>query len=241
MTNETLYKVLSDINEKYVKEAREYHKAKKPVWLKWGAMAACLCLVSLCVLHMNAETEGSVPGGATIGAEDLGNRDGENESYKEAIAVPSIEIGEPDTEFEDAPSRIVDANAPNMDGINNFEAIWGGAYLDENLRWVVWLTENTPKRQAEVFKQNPSLPEDSTTFRTANFSLAYLTELLEHISSEMRDGKLPFVSSAAVMEQRNRVSVTMTIADADTMAIVSSFDTLGGAIEFHNGTAATNH
>ena len=45
MTNEKLYEVLGDINGKRVKEAREYRKAKKPVWLKWGAMAACLCLV----------------------------------------------------------------------------------------------------------------------------------------------------------------------------------------------------
>lgn len=45
MTNEKFYEVLGDINEKYVEEAREYHKAKKPVWLKWGAIAACLCLV----------------------------------------------------------------------------------------------------------------------------------------------------------------------------------------------------
>ena len=45
MTNEKLYEVLGDINEKYVSEARAYHKAKKPVWLKWGAVAACLCLM----------------------------------------------------------------------------------------------------------------------------------------------------------------------------------------------------
>lgn len=45
MTNEKLYEVLGDINEKHVKEAREYRQTKKPVWLKWGAMAACLCLV----------------------------------------------------------------------------------------------------------------------------------------------------------------------------------------------------
>ena len=43
MTNEKLYEVLGDINEKYVKEAKEYRKAKKPIWFKWGAMAACLC------------------------------------------------------------------------------------------------------------------------------------------------------------------------------------------------------
>ena len=32
MTNEKLYEVLGDINEKYVSEARVYQKAKKPIW-----------------------------------------------------------------------------------------------------------------------------------------------------------------------------------------------------------------
>ena len=45
MTNEKLYEVLGDINEKHINEARAYHKAKKPGWVKWGAMAACFCLV----------------------------------------------------------------------------------------------------------------------------------------------------------------------------------------------------
>lgn len=43
MTNEKLYAVLGGINEKSVKEAKEYPKDKKPVWFKWGAIAACLC------------------------------------------------------------------------------------------------------------------------------------------------------------------------------------------------------
>ena len=45
MTNEKLYEVLGDINEKYVSEARVYQKAKKPIWVKWGAIVACLCLM----------------------------------------------------------------------------------------------------------------------------------------------------------------------------------------------------
>ena len=35
MTNEKLYEVLGDINEKHINEARAYHKAKKPGWVKW--------------------------------------------------------------------------------------------------------------------------------------------------------------------------------------------------------------
>ena len=45
MTNEKLYEVLGDINEKHVYEARAYHKAKKSIWAKWGVIAACLCLM----------------------------------------------------------------------------------------------------------------------------------------------------------------------------------------------------
>ena len=37
MTNEKLYEVLGDINEKYVSEARVYQKAKKPIWATMGS------------------------------------------------------------------------------------------------------------------------------------------------------------------------------------------------------------
>lgn len=37
---------MSEIDSKYVDEALNYKKkVKKPVWIKWGAMAACLCLM----------------------------------------------------------------------------------------------------------------------------------------------------------------------------------------------------
>lgn len=45
MTNEKLYEVLGDINEKHVYEARAYHKAKKSIWANgelW--LLACVLL-----------------------------------------------------------------------------------------------------------------------------------------------------------------------------------------------------
>ena len=37
---------MSELDTKYVDEALNYKKkAKKPIWVKWGSMAACLCLV----------------------------------------------------------------------------------------------------------------------------------------------------------------------------------------------------
>lgn len=37
---------MSELDSKYVDEAINYKKkSKKPIWIKWGAIAACLCLV----------------------------------------------------------------------------------------------------------------------------------------------------------------------------------------------------
>lgn len=46
MKKEVFCEVLGNINEIYVKEARETKTAGKPsAWVKWGALASCLCLV----------------------------------------------------------------------------------------------------------------------------------------------------------------------------------------------------
>lgn len=45
MRKEEFAEVLGDISEKHIVDARADRKAQKPVWLKWGAIAACLCLV----------------------------------------------------------------------------------------------------------------------------------------------------------------------------------------------------
>ena len=41
MTSEQLYEILADVSETYVRQARE---RKRPGWVKWGALAAVLCL-----------------------------------------------------------------------------------------------------------------------------------------------------------------------------------------------------
>ena len=46
---------MSELDTKYVDEALNYKKkAKKPIWVKWGTMAACLCLVVTALLAVNA-------------------------------------------------------------------------------------------------------------------------------------------------------------------------------------------
>lgn len=45
MTVEAFYEILGDINEALVNEAHTPKTVKKPAWIKWGILAACLCLV----------------------------------------------------------------------------------------------------------------------------------------------------------------------------------------------------
>ena len=46
MNSKKFSEALSELDSKYVDEAINYKKkSKKPIWIKWGAIAACLCLV----------------------------------------------------------------------------------------------------------------------------------------------------------------------------------------------------
>ncbi|MGN0423765.1 MAG: hypothetical protein ACI4FY_00470 [Acetatifactor sp.] len=191
--------------------------------------------------------EAPVPGGANK-VSFAGDNEAEKEQSREATEEQSKEAANVENDRpenlmkEEATKESMSVSSSNQDmpvsgepsetgALTPYEAVWGGSFLDENGHWVVWLTENTPENQRLVFERNPSLSEATTTFRTADFSLAYLTGLLADISEGMGNGKLPFVSTAAVMEQSNRVEVRMTTDDADKVAKILSFDSIGGAIE----------
>lgn len=45
---------MSELDSKYIDEALNYKKkAKKPGWVKWGAMAACVCLLCIGILSLS--------------------------------------------------------------------------------------------------------------------------------------------------------------------------------------------
>ena len=61
---------MSELDSKYIDEAINYKKkSKKPVWVKWGAMAACLCLIVVAIItvpSMLTPQESDDGGGGTI-------------------------------------------------------------------------------------------------------------------------------------------------------------------------------
>ena len=72
MKREKFCELLGEINENYVKEAETIKKAKMPVWVKWSAMAACLCLVAVGLtglMNQDFRTPGSGDLGRVVGGE----------------------------------------------------------------------------------------------------------------------------------------------------------------------------
>lgn len=68
MDNVTILDAIGMINEEAVREAKAYRRPKSRSWVKWGAVAACLCLVVGLVIPM-LNNSGSGPfgnGDATI-------------------------------------------------------------------------------------------------------------------------------------------------------------------------------
>ena len=76
MTKEKLYEALGGIDEKYVKEARECQRAKKPGWFKGGVLAACLCLAALgsaAVWQLAADRNAVQPGRVNLVVNEVEN------------------------------------------------------------------------------------------------------------------------------------------------------------------------
>ena len=61
MKEQRSLKAMGKVDGKYVEEASPAQQKKKPGWLKWGAMAACLCLIiaaAFAIPHMSTSTPG---------------------------------------------------------------------------------------------------------------------------------------------------------------------------------------
>ena len=184
------------------------------------AAVACLCFTV---------TLGSVPKAPEVQlpvAEYHGSKEQSAKSGSEPVVFPT----------EDVP--VVDVPAVENPGstgeMRPIEEIWGGSYTDEAGRMVIWLTENTPENQEEIFTRNPGLDRTTTVFKQADYSLDYLTRLLADISEGMQEKQLPFVPSACVREDINRVEVSVVDRDEAKTAIILAYDSLGGAIEFRD-------
>lgn len=138
------------------------------------------------------------------------------------------EAGQNRTEASGSAVPVVD-HPGDTGALTAVDGIWGGSYMDQNGRWVILLTEDTPKNRQRVFDNNPTLSEEGAIFQTATYLRTYLQDLMERLSrAELPD----CVSSIGFEEDRNRVVVYLTSEDTDSMERIRAFDSIGGAIQF---------
>lgn len=120
---------------------------------------------------------------------------------------------------------------------NMTEECWrffGGVYHDENGKLGLYLTENTKENRALICKQM-GVDEKIVTFRTAQYTYRYLNDVHDKISQAMVKKELPFVVSAAVYDDRNRIVVCVATDNKKDISKVLEYDTLGGAIIIEYG------
>lgn len=159
---------------------------------------------------------------------------GDDQNYADAwqLALPLAEV------VTDHPAQ---ENPVAAGTLSPYEEVWGGSYTDASGKMYILLTEDTQENREMVFGRNPGLNEENTVFLQAEYTQAYLDELMVQVSKLMAAGELPSVTSAARLDTRNRVRITMRENDPGSVALVRNLDTLGGAVEFVVSEQSASH
>lgn len=123
-----LYNSITNVDDKYIEEVQTNAKKKRNIWLKWGAMAACLCLVIAGAVVWSNSTN-SFDNSAEKGSGDAGGDiDG---VWPEGIdpVVASVAI----FPAEESLSDVADATAVSIseEDAKSIERL--GAYLPDTL------------------------------------------------------------------------------------------------------------
>ena len=113
---------MSELDTKYVDEALNYtKKGKRPIWIKWGAMAACLCLViaGIAISQIPGVFPDHGVGGAPVGIQP----DGVDPIIASIAAYPATE------KVED----VADATYESISEADAYEFDTLGEYLPTSL------------------------------------------------------------------------------------------------------------
>jgi hypothetical protein len=227
MKKEEFSEVLGDINENYVKEAETVKKSRKPAWVKWGAMAACICLViagSAVLLNQNIQTpDAGNGGGATDGA---GNYSvsvavypaSENIENVASAEVVSLTEGEALSNklAEHLPKQLPDGFHYGQGMIYNTVMNDGTQY---NLLRVEYISGTTPEQQfiadGEVI---PDSEETGDLFTV--YVLDYEPETKYHIYSSVEEVTLKLLEESGAVYIRSEECYIGVFVESAEPAIV---------------------
>ena len=233
---------MKDYNEmaESVFERRDKYNAKRRMAMnkfkKGMTGAVCCCLVALLgvgVFNGNQITTDDTP---NIGIHDYH----ENKEEAGKAEIGNEQVNNNTQTVEDIPA---DANGSYNESTNSNDlaegtaAFFGGSYTDTNGKFVVVLTVDTAENRTAICKEL-GVSESTTIFEVGTYTLEYLTELQNKISSAMTNKELPFVTSSVVDEIGNRIKVRVTTDNEADLAKVLVLDTIGGAIVIERSTGA---
>ena len=170
---------MSELDTKYVNEALSYKKkAKKSIWVKWGAVAACLCLVVAAGIFGLAQ---GADGPSEYAAHIFS-------SYDEfANVVPNIQIIENLSNIDGVDVTIygslIDVSIEDHTDIKNYAWFDIGAKQGEKTIAAVRLQLND-KDSAAVYINNNSLVNETTIngeqiFYAYNADMEYWDSIVE--------------------------------------------------------------
>lgn len=61
MTSAMFLEAIGMVNDKAIKDAKEYRRPKSRTWVKWGTMAACLCLLVVAAIPILSNMQSKDP------------------------------------------------------------------------------------------------------------------------------------------------------------------------------------
>ena len=214
---------MGEVSDKYVIEAANYQrKRKKTGWVKWGAVAACLCLVI------------------------VGAINGINNQLRQYVIENNINVisskNSMDSSTDVSPKQATKISAANE--IHNLISAkrldwYGACYYDFDRNMVILgLTVNSVDNQDTILKL---IGDADVQFVDCSYSYQYLEELYSKLETERPLLRLLGVERFNISVEKNRLNVHLSKAeDYDAIYAVNRLDDLGGAIIFVTDNITTD-
>lgn len=220
MKNENILDAIGMINEEAVRDAKAYQRPKSRKWIKWGAMAACLCLVMAGVF-----------GGANS---YLRQYVADNDIQVVSGYVAGDAINAADVTPEQA-DKIAKANELHNVIVGEDFGWYGSCYYDFDAETVViGLTDNSTENQNTIL----ALVGDTLVqFFECEYSYQYLEELYAKLDGQRMILYALGVERFNISIEQNRINVY--IANAEKYAAIYTIneaDSIGGAILFRTNS-----
>lgn len=220
---EKILDAIGMINEAAVRDAKAYKRPKSRSWVKWCAMAACLCLVLAGVFG------------------------GSHSYFMLYAANHNIQVVSDYTDDRISAADVTPEQAKKWAAANEMRNLivtlnldwYGSCYYDfETDRIMIGLTENTTENQEVILSIADNIP---VQFYKCEYSYAYLNELYEKLDSKRAVLSAVGVERFNISVNENRIVVYVTSTDNyAAIYVANELDSIGGAIQFRTSTPATD-